>query len=244
MVRKVYFVYGGIILKKDEMFIIILSIIFLLLVGKNIMKTTYKNAFVTASPLSGKTILVDAGHGGRDPGALGISGEHERELNLQITLKLQEYLEQAGAYVVLTRSDEKGLYTKTDKNRKRADMRKRKAIGNTSFVDIGISIHQNTFKNSKYRGAQLFYQRGNEESKKLALEIKDEIKKTLDSNNERKVNANSSFYILKSIKIPMIMIECGFMSNAEEEKNLNSKEYQNRLAWVIYKGITNYYKIN
>lgn len=228
-------------MKKDELLIIFLFIILLFLFCIIVCKNRTKDVFGAGNILVGKTIAIDAGHGGRDPGALGRNGKHERELNLEIALKLQQMLEQAGAYVIMTRSDEKGLYLETTKNKKREDMNNRKNIINKNYADIGISIHQNTFRDPKYKGAQIFYQRGNQEGENLAKEIRVEIKKTLDSSNKRVERPNSSYYILKRTKIPMIMIECGFISNYNEEKNLNSDEYQNKLVWVIYKGIISYY---
>lgn len=188
-------------------------------------------------PVGAKTIIIDAGHGGWDPGKTGVNGENEKDINLKIAMKLQQYLEQAGAVVFVTRNTDEAL----DKGKK-GDMKGRKEIANNSNADIFISIHQNAFPQKKAKGAQVFYHKSSENGKKLAELIQEELKKNTDSENTRQAKSNTDYYVLKKSEIPAAIVECGFISNPEEEKKLNTDEYQEKLAWSIYLGIMDYFQ--
>lgn len=200
---------------------------------------TYKNEnSVTAMmPTNNKTIIIDAGHGGWDPGKIGNTGDNEKVINLNITLKLQQYLEQSGANVVVTRNIDEALGKK-----KKEDMNERKKIAEENEGDILVSIHQNSFPSQRAKGAQVFYYEGSENSEKLAQCVQNSFKENVDNENIREAKPNTSYYILKKISIPAIIVECGFLSNADEEKKLNTEEYQEKIAWAIYSGIINYFE--
>jgi len=203
---------------------------------------------VSALPCYGKTIVLDAGHGLPDGGAVGKSGTEEESLNLSVTLYLQEYLEKSGVDVILTRADENGIFDKDKnniKNKKVSDMHNREKIMNESDADIFLSIHMNKFTESKYSGPQVFYSASHEEGKIMAEIIQKELIHELKPKMEREVKkADSGIYLLKKAKIPAVLVECGFLSNPEEEKLLLSDDYKKRIAWAIYKGIITYYSEN
>ncbi|HIY03707.1 MAG TPA: N-acetylmuramoyl-L-alanine amidase [Candidatus Anaerotignum merdipullorum] len=187
-------------------------------------------------PVAAKTIVLDAGHGGWDPGKTGSAGRDEQELNLAIVQKLQAYLEQGGARVYVTRADDKALG-----ENKQEDMRVRKEISNGSGADLLISVHQNAFPSSSAKGAQVFYHTNSTEGKALAECIQESLRQRTDTENTRQVKANGDYYILRTTEIPAALVECGFLSNAEEERKLNEEEYQERMAWGIYCGILAYF---
>ena len=195
-----------------------------------------KQSIRTMMPMAAKNIVLDAGHGGWDPGKIGKRGENEQALNLAITQKLQQYLEQGGANVYLTRADSNALGQS-----KKEDMRQRKEITNTSQADILISIHQNAFPTSSPKGAQVFYHKQSAEGKELAQYIQNSLKQRTDTNNKREAKANTDYYILRTTEIPAALVECGFLSNPEEEQKLNDTEYQDKVAWGIYCGILDYF---
>ena len=197
-----------------------------------------------ALPVSNKVIVVDAGHGEPDGGAVSKNGVSESDINLKIALKLQNLLEQSGATVILTRSDENGIYDvdkTTLKQKKISDIKNRVKIGNSSSADIFISIHLNKIPEEQYSGWQTFYKKNNEEGKKLSTEIQSNLKEAIQKENNRVAKEIDNVYIVKNVEIPLTIVECGFLSNTEEEKELQEDNYQNRLAWGIYNGIMDYF---
>ena len=195
-------------------------------------------------PVSGKTIVVDAGHGVPDEGAESSQGTTEAETNLAIALKLQGLLETSGCTVLLTRSDENAIYdidSKTLRQKKISDIHNRVKIGNESQADIFVSIHLNKIPQEQYSGWQCFYKEGNEQGRKLAVSIQENLNNSIQKENNRVAHSIDNVYIIKHIEIPTAIVECGFLSNPEEEKELLDDEYQNRLAWGIYNGIINYF---
>lgn len=211
----------------------------------NIQKRQNRVAQVNSMPITNKVIVVDAGHGLPDEGAKGFYGTTEQAINLNIALKLQRLIEQSGAKVVLTRSDENGIYS-TDsqsiKSKKVSDIKNRVDIGNNSGADMFVSIHLNKFPDSsKYRGWQTFYQKDNEASKKIAENIQEYLNKNIEYDNNRQVLPISNVYIMEHIKIPSVIVECGFLSNEEETKLLTTEEYQNKIAWGIFIAIQDYF---
>ena len=183
-----------------------------------------------------KVILIDAGHGGWDPGMTVDGTIVEKSPNLEISAKLQAILEQAGAFVINTRVQDEALG-----DRKSSDLAGRREIADTGNADIMISIHQNSFTDESVRGAQVFYYSLSEESKRLATYIQAEIKNFVQTSNHREPKADSSYYILKKTTIPAVIVECGFLSNPEERQNLINPEYQEKIAWAIYLGILKYF---
>lgn len=195
-------------------------------------------------PVSGKTIVVDAGHGVPDEGAESSNGTSEAETNLKIALKLQELLEQSGCTVILTRSDENAIYdidSKTLRQKKISDIHNRVKIGNESQADVFVSIHLNKIPQQQYDGWQTFYNAKSEEGRKLAISIQDAIGKAVQTENNRVAKSIDNIYIIKHVEIPTTIVECGFLSNPEEEKKLLENSYQDKLAWGIYNGIINYF---
>ena len=195
-------------------------------------------------PASGKTIVIDAGHGVPDEGAQSSNGTTEAETNLKIALKLQNLLEQSGCTVILTRSDENAIYdidSKTLKQKKISDITNRVKIGNESSADIFVSIHLNKIPQSQYDGWQTFYKEGSEDGARLAKTIQENLNKTIQKENNRIAKTIDKIYIIKHVEIPTTIVECGFLSNPDEEKLLLEDEYQNKLAWGIYNGIIDYF---
>lgn len=177
-------------------------------------------------------------------GAVSNNGVSEADINLKIVLKLQQLLEQSGTEVILTRSDENAIYDldkKTLRDKKNSDIKNRVKIGNNSSADIFVSIHLNKIPQSQYRGWQTFFKDGNEDSKKLATSIQNNLNEAMQKENKREPLKINNIYIIKKVEIPTTIVECGFLSNPEEEKLLQQDEYQDKLAWGIYNGIMQYF---
>ena len=168
----------------------------------------------------------------------------EADINLEITLKVQKLLEQAGSTVILTRSDKNGIYD-IDKNtlreKKVSDIKNRTTIGNSSDADIFVSIHLNKIPQSEYWGWQTFFKKGNEQSKKLAQSLQSGLNQTIDKENKRESLKIENVYIIEHVEIPTAIVECGFLSNPGEKALLEQEEYQGKLAWGIYVGIMDYF---
>ena len=177
-------------------------------------------------------------------GAVSDNGVSEADINLKIVLKLQQLLEQSGAEVILTRSDENAIYDldkKTLRDKKNSDIKNRVKIGNNSSADIFVSIHLNKIPQSQYSGWQTFFKDGNEDSKKLATSIQNNLNEAMQKENKRVPLKINNIYIIKKVEIPTTIVECGFLSNPEEEKLLQQDEYRAKLAWGIYNGIMQYF---
>lgn len=184
------------------------------------------------------------GHGFPDEGASSDEGITESSINLSIALKVQKLLEQAGSTVILTRSDENGIYdleSSTIREKKISDIKNRVKIGNESSADIFVSIHLNKLQQKQYWGWQTFFKNGNEESRRLAQSLQTGLNETIKKENKRESLKIEKIYIVDHVEIPTAIVECGFLSNEEEEKLLQTEEYQNKLAWGIYVGIMNYF---
>ena len=184
------------------------------------------------------------GHGKPDEGAESSTGTTEAQTNLKIALKLQNLLEQSGATVILTRSDENSIYdvdSKTLRQKKISDIHNRVKIGNESQADIFVSIHLNKIPQDEYWGWQCFYKNGDENSLKLARNIQENLNSSIQKENKRVAMKLDTAYIMKHVEIPISIVECGFLSNQEEEKLLLEDSYQDRLAWGIYNGIIAYF---
>lgn len=234
-----------IINKKRILFIIMFILISTFTYSINIKK---ENTISTSSlPVSNKVVILDAGHGKPDEGASSNLGTTEESINLKITKKVQNLLEQSGSTVILTRSDENGIYNQDEnslRNKKVSDIKNRVKIGNESSADIFVSIHLNKIEQSQYYGWQTFFKQNNEQSKKLAQNIQQSLNESIQKENKRESLKISGKYIIDHVEIPISIVECGFLSNPEEEKLLQQDEYQSRLAWGIYTGIMNYFYEN
>lgn len=208
----------------------VLIILIILLSGYTLTRVIPTIAF----PSTNKVIILDAGHGGFDPGALGKGNVTEKDINLEITLKLQELLEKSGTTTFLTRADEESVG-----ENKREDMKNRKIIRNVENSDLFVSIHLNSYPQESVKGAQTFFA-GDEKSKLLAECVQNKLKEVVEPGNNRVAKELSSVYLLKNVEIPAIIVECGFLSNNEELEKLQDNKYQEKLAWAIYLGIMDY----
>ena len=226
---------------------IIFGIISLVIVIVSVIEVkTASEEVIKIMPITNKTIIVDAGHGGIDPGSMtDDQSVKEKDVNLKITKKVKELLEASGAMVILTRNDDTSLYTeqagKTIRQKYNENLKNRKKIIQESSADMFISIHLNKFQESKYYGAQTFYPAGKEDDKQLATYIQGELKRVVDKTNNRKIKSTNDIYLIKDNEIPSTLIECGFLSNDKEAKLLNDEEYQDQIAWSIYVGIQKYF---
>ncbi len=196
-----------------------------------------------ASPLAGKTILIDPGHGGIDAGA-SANGAVEKEINLAIANFLKEYVEAGGGKAYMTRdTDTNTADPNRDKgvSQKKSDLQMRKSDIEKYKADIFISIHMNKFEQSKYRGAQVFYDDDSQENRLLAEAIQQSLKDVLkDGNNRVAKGSGDSIFVLRDNSVPSALIECGFLSNTDEANLLKTAEYQKLVAEGIYMGIIKY----
>lgn len=191
----------------------------------------------TVSRKGNPVVAIDIGHGGNDPGKVGVDGSLEKDINLQIAQQLKAYLESSDVEVVMTRDDDTGLYNASDSNKKMADMRKRCEIINEATPDLVISIHQNSYHQETISGGQVFYYKSSEKGKQLAEIIQKRFDYVLGEDNRRAAKANDNYYLLLHVKQPIVIVECGFLSNWNEAAKLNSEEYQDKLAWTIHMGV-------
>lgn len=208
------------------------------------LNTTTNVVETSSLPVSNKVIVLDAGHGIPDEGAESSNGVSEAEINLKIALKVQNLLEQSGATVILTRSDENAIYdldSKTLRQKKISDIHNRVKIGNESSADIFVSIHLNKIPQQQYDGWQTFYNEKSAEGQKLAKKIQDNLNQAIQKENKRVPMKIDNIYIVKNVQIPISIVECGFLSNPAEEQDLLNEEYQSKLAWGIYNGIMDYF---
>ena len=224
----------------------IYNLIFALgLIGGIVLLKASPKALTVSSPnVSGVRIVLDAGHGGPDGGAIGCSGVLEKDINLSVAKKLGSLLQQSGAEVVYTRESDDCI--SPDKSLsiaklKLADMKKRAEIRDGSGADLFISIHMNKFSDSAQSGSQVFYSSNSAESKNLAENIQKYLKKFVNPKNKRLAKESGrSIYILNNANIPCVVVACGFLSNPQEEGVLCKDDYQQKIAFSIYSGIIEY----
>lgn len=192
-------------------------------------------------------MIIDAGHGGEDGGAVSDSGVLEKDINLIIANDTADLLFLFGFDVVKTRSDDVALSTDGDtiRSRKVSDMKKRLEMFNSSKENIVISIHQNKFTETKYHGTQIFYSPNNDESKLIAENIKHSVKSLLQADNERECKrADSGIYLLHNTVNPAVIVECGFISNYDELQKLLDETYQKQMSLSIVTGFLDYFNMN
>jgi len=233
-----------IILYKKKLIFLVLMIIFPIFIFAIFIFFIKEILSASSLPVSNHVIILDAGHGYPDGGAVASDGTIESEINLNIVLKLQQLLEASNCTVILTRSDENGIYETTSntiREKKVSDMKNRVEIANTSNAEAFISIHLNKLPQTQYSGFQSFYKNDDEQSKKLANNIQKNLNHFIDENNHREIKSISSIYLAKHVEIPLAIIECGFLSNTQETEKLKTEAYQDLLAWSIYTGIFDYF---
>jgi N-acetylmuramoyl-L-alanine amidase len=185
-------------------------------------------------------VVLDAGHGGVDPGKIGVDGTLEKDINLSIVSKLKDLLEAADVTVILTRTEDKGLYQDNDVNKKRADMNARCQLIEASDPNLAVSIHQNSYHEESVKGAQVFYYEKSQEGMRLAQTLQQGFDRVLGEENTRQAKANDQYYLLLHTSCPVVIVECGFLSNWEETIKLSDEGYQERLAWAIHLSILQY----
>ncbi len=187
-----------------------------------------------------RVVVLDAGHGGVDPGKVGVDGTLEKDINLSLVYQLKEYLEAADVRVILTRETDDGLYQENDTNKKRADMNARCALIEEKMPDLTVSIHQNSYHEESVKGAQVFYYADSQEGQRLAQILQEKFDHALGKENSRPAKANDQYYLLLHTSCPIVIVECGFLSNWEEAAKLADVGYQKTLAWAIHLGILQY----
>ena len=190
-----------------------------------------------------KIIILDAGHGGEDPGAIGVTGVYEKDLNLQLVLEIGNILEKQGYIVVYTRTEDKLLYNE-DQNikgiRKISDLKNRCEAANKYPDSIFVSIHMNSFGEGKYSGLQVYYSPEDNDSRLLADKIQSSVKDSLQKDNNRTIKQGDGMYLLENTEPTAVLIECGFLTNKTECEKLSQKEYQKELSFAIVCGIIEY----
>ena len=200
----------------------------------------YGQSIPASATVEERIIIIDAGHGGEDCGAIGHNGVYEKDLNFAVAQTLGRELEELGYTVVYTRTEDKLLYTEAENIKglkKIYDLKNRVKIAENYSNAIFISIHMNSFSDPKYSGLQVFYSKNNEESYHLAASIQSQVKEKIQPKNTRSIRAGDGLYLMENISCPAVLIECGFLSNPEECRNLCEKEYQKRLSFSILCGI-------
>lgn len=220
-------------LKKLEIAIIICLITGLIMFNNKLGKLVTSDEIETVK----KVVVIDAGHGGSDPGKIGVSGALEKDINLEIAKRIKILLEEKGISVFMTRETDEMLCEEAlENNRKRADMAKRVELINEISPDMVISIHQNSYTDPEVSGAQVFYYSESEEGARMAAMMQKALTE-IDNENTRKEKANDNYYLLKRTKAPTIIVECGFLSNPKEAAKLVEEEYQDMISNAIVKGI-------
>ena len=229
-------------LKILKRLVALLLIISIAIFGARLIEAKY--VYANSDQINiGQVIIIDAGHGGEDPGAIGINGKYEKDLNLQIALVIGEELKSRGYTVVYTRTQDKMLYLPEENikgMRKISDLKNRCKLTEEYENGILVSIHMNSYGASKYSGLQVYYMDGNEESALLATKIQQSVKNSLQPNNKRQIKSGKDMYILEHSNLNAVLIECGFLTNAEECEKLSQKEYQKELSFAVACGIIEY----
>ena len=192
-------------------------------------------------PFTGQVIIIDPGHGGRDPGAVGKNGKSEKDINLSISKKLKKQLDHSGQVVVLTREKDEENLKEGSKWMQAVELRARKKIIDEANPKMVISIHLNSFTDPSEHGAQVFYAGDFTESKRLGEIIQSELRSMIDPENKREAKATTSLFVIKNLKAPAVLVECGFLSNQTEELKLASDDYQDKLARAIFSGVNKFY---
>ncbi len=229
-------------LKKGNIIFTAITLVFALIFTYTLHFRQKETVQTFATPVSGKVFVIDAGHGGIDAGASN-GDVLEKDINLEIAHYLKAFIEENGGVAVMTRTTDTNT---ADPNRsknisqKKSDLDQRKNLPEKVNADIFISIHMNKFSESKYKGAQVFCAPDSPESKALGEIIQNSLIKNADPSNTRQLKSGKSIYVLKGAKIPSVLIECGFLSNPEELKLLQAESYQQKIAWAIFMGLTEY----
>ncbi len=187
-----------------------------------------------------RTVVVDPGHGGKDPGMTGADGLEEKGINLEISLKLRDILEKQGFNVVLTRDTDRGLYDEDASGKKLQDLQRRTELIRKAEPLLTVSIHQNSYSDPDVKGPQVFYFQGSDEGKSLAEAVQKSLNEKLEITDPRSVKGNSSYYLLKKSPAVTVIAECGFLTNPSEAEKLQDEAYQYKVAEALAEGIEAY----
>lgn len=212
--------------------VLLLILAGLLSLSKNLQKYVSSENVVAA----GKVIVIDSGHGGDDPGKIGINQAKEKDVNLKIAKKVKKRLKKEGWKVVMTREEDIMLGDAQKGNRKIHDMKARVELINKTMPAMAVSIHQNSYQEAEIHGAQVFYYSHSQDGKRMA-ETMQRALLMADEENTRQAKGNDTYYLLKRTEVPTIIVECGFLSNPQEAEKLTEDGYQKKLAQAITSGI-------
>lgn len=218
--------------KRMELIVVIMVIVGLVWLSKNL------ESYVSSGKVKSeeKTVVLDAGHGGRDAGKVGVNGALEKDINLAIAKMVKKELKKKDVRVIMTRQKDECLAKDPSGNQKIQDMRERIELINKSKPALAVSIHQNSFHQSDVKGAQVFFFTHSAQGEKDAAIMQD-ILRTVDKDNTKQPKANDTYYLLKKTEAPLLIVECGFLSNPEEAEQLSDEEYQKQMAKAIADGI-------
>ena len=189
---------------------------------------------------AGRAVVVDAGHGGNDPGKIGVNGVEEKKVNLSIALKLKALLEEQGITAVMTRESDTGLYEEDAGNKKQSDMEKRCQVIDDANALLAVSIHQNSYTEESVKGPQVFYHAASQEGKKAAEYLQEALNTGLSVERQRSIKDDNTYYLLKNTSTPTVIAECSFLSNPEEAALIVTEEYQEKVAEALLCGILSY----
>lgn len=225
----------------------LLAFLLVLVLCVQISGIAFENSdFITEQVVSiteRQTIIIDAGHGGEDCGAIGVNGTYEKDLNLEISGIVGELLSEQGYAVVYTRTEDKLLYTEAENIkgiRKISDLKNRCKIGAEYSESIFVSIHMNSFSNEKYSGLHVYYAPESPESERLASVIQNRVRSDVQPDNNRVPKPGKNIYLLENLENTAVLVECGFLTNKAECEKLSEKEYQKELSFAIVCGIIEY----
>lgn len=230
-------------MRRIRQWIVSLSLLLLVVVIMTTDIPAMKTWTYWTLPLSGKVVAIDAGHGGVDGGASSKQGVIEKDINLAISLLLRDYLQQAGAVVVMTREIDQDLADANLKGyskRKSQDMKRRVELIMEKRPDLLVSIHMNSIPSNRWSGAQTFYQTDRPDNERLAKFIQEEIRRNLENTDRVAKPDDRNLYLLRMVKVPSALIEVGFLSHPDESRMLADRDYQTKVAASIYKGILRY----
>ena len=226
--------------KKIELLVLLLALAGIYTVSRNLEKYVQSDQVKSEQERKMDLVVIDSGHGGSDPGKVGINEVLEKDINLKISKQVEKELKNKGYQVVMTREKDQMLAGETSGNSKIQDMKARVDLINEKAPGLAVSIHQNSYPSSDVHGAQVFYPQGSEKSKQLADHIQSALIKGLDPNNHREAKANAEYYLFRDNPYPIVIVECGFLSNPEELRSLQDNNYQKKAVQCILDGIESY----
>ena len=228
--------------KKIELLVLLLALAGIYTVSRNLEKYVQSDQVKSEQERKMDLVVIDSGHGGSDPGKVGNNEVLEKDINLKISKQVEKELKNKGYQVVMTREKDQMLAGETSGNSKIQDMKARVDLINEKAPGLAVSIHQNSYHEEEIHGAQVFYYKKSEESKRIAQIMQGILGEKLGTT--RQIKSDVNYYILLHSKLPTIISECGFLSNPEEEQRLCTEEYQEKVADALYCGIIEYLMMN